>query len=543
MRKCPEKGRWLGHWMLALGTVMMLTIKTFGLRWFQTDNIYPIYNPQRWLGYLAAGFILYGIGDILVGRWRAQKEIYKETKFNDLVFPVLIVLTVLSGLAAHILRYAGFGLGCHYAYAMHVIIATPMLLIEMSFGKWSHMVYRPLALYFLAVRERANSRHLHRRQFQMSSENSKLQSVGAALVVGGGIGGMQAALDLAGAGIKVYLVESKPAIGGVMAQLDKTFPTNDCAMCTMAPRLVEIGRHKDIQILTLSEVERIEGEPGNFTVTIKKQARFIDETKCTGCGACITECPVTLPSEFDQGLADRKAIYRPFPQAVPNVFTISRRGTAPCHAACPIHQGGQAYVALIAQQRFDEALRVILRDNPLPSICGRVCTHPCADACTRGSVDDPVNLPALKRFVTDYYPDYKLPQPVVPDRAEKVAIIGSGPAGLVCAYQLRQQGYRPTIFEALSTAGGMLAVGIPAFRLPRRLLKAEIDRLRAIGIEIKLNTPVGHSIAFDELRKNFAPCSLPSAPTSNGNLMFPERTFPALSGASTSCAESISERP
>ena len=156
MRKCPEKGRWLGHWMLAFGTVMMLTIKTFGLRWFQTDNLYPFYNPQRWLGYLAAGCILYGIGDILMGRWRAQKEIYKETTFNDLVFPVLIVLTVLSGLAAHVLRYAGFGLGCHYAYALHVVIATPMLLIEMSFGKWSHMVYRPLALYFVAVREKAN---------------------------------------------------------------------------------------------------------------------------------------------------------------------------------------------------------------------------------------------------------------------------------------------------------------------------------------------------------------------------------------------------
>ena len=155
LRKCPEKGRWRGHWMLACGTVMMLTIKTFGLRWFQTDNIYPIYNPQRWIGYLAAGFILYGIGDILAGRWRAQKEIYKETKFNDLVFPVLIVGIVISGLAAHILRYCGFGLSCHYAYALHVIIATPLLLIEMSFGKWSHMVYRPLALYFRAVKERA----------------------------------------------------------------------------------------------------------------------------------------------------------------------------------------------------------------------------------------------------------------------------------------------------------------------------------------------------------------------------------------------------
>jgi len=154
MRKCPEKGRWRAHWMLACGTVMMLTIKTFGLRWFQTDNIYPIYNPQRWLGYLAAGFILYGIGDILVGRWRKQKEIYKETRFNDLVFPVLIVLVALSGLAAHVLRYCGFGLSCHYAYALHVMIATALMLIEMSFGKWSHMIYRPLALYFLAVKQR-----------------------------------------------------------------------------------------------------------------------------------------------------------------------------------------------------------------------------------------------------------------------------------------------------------------------------------------------------------------------------------------------------
>ncbi len=155
MRKCPEHRRWLGHQVLAVGTVLMLSIKVFGLRWFQTDNIYRFYNPQRWVGYLGALFILYGIGYILVSRWRAKKEIYKETHFHDLVFPILIVLTVLSGLTAHILRYAGFALGCHYAYALHVMIATPMLVIEMSFGKWSHMVYRPLALYFLSVKERA----------------------------------------------------------------------------------------------------------------------------------------------------------------------------------------------------------------------------------------------------------------------------------------------------------------------------------------------------------------------------------------------------
>jgi NADH:ubiquinone oxidoreductase subunit E len=124
--------------------------------------------------------------------------------------------------------------------------------------------------------------------------------VGAALVVGGGIGGMQAALDLAGAGIKVYLAEKKPAIGGVMAQLDKTFPTNDCAMCTMAPRLVEIGRHPDIHILSMSEVQRVEGQAGNFVVTLAQQPRFVDEAKCTGCGSCVENCPtrnLVQPSE------------------------------------------------------------------------------------------------------------------------------------------------------------------------------------------------------------------------------------------------------
>ena len=115
--------------------------------------------------------------------------------------------------------------------------------------------------------------------------------VGAVAVLGGGISGMQAALDLAESGLKVYLVDNKPAIGGVMAQLDKTFPTNDCAMCTMAPRLVEIGRHKDIEIITLSDIEKVEGEAGNFKVILNKRPRYINEEKCTGCGTCITNCP------------------------------------------------------------------------------------------------------------------------------------------------------------------------------------------------------------------------------------------------------------
>ena len=126
----------------------------------------------------------------------------------------------------------------------------------------------------------------------MNTELKNNKKIGSAMVVGGGIGGMQAALDLAESGIKVYLVENKPCIGGVMAQLDKTFPTNDCAMCTMAPRLVEVGRHKDIEIITLADIENIAGKPGNFTVTLNKKPRYIDEVKCTGCGLCVENCRV-----------------------------------------------------------------------------------------------------------------------------------------------------------------------------------------------------------------------------------------------------------
>ena len=126
----------------------------------------------------------------------------------------------------------------------------------------------------------------------MNTELKNNKKIGSAMVVGAGIGGMQAALDLAESGIKVFLVDNKPCIGGVMAQLDKTFPTNDCAMCTMAPRLVEVGRHKDIEIITLADIENITGKPGNFTVTLNKKPRYIDEEKCTGCGLCVENCPV-----------------------------------------------------------------------------------------------------------------------------------------------------------------------------------------------------------------------------------------------------------
>ncbi len=124
--------------------------------------------------------------------------------------------------------------------------------------------------------------------------------VGAVMVVGGGISGMQAALDLANSGFKVYLVEEGPAIGGRMAQLDKTFPTNDCSMCMISPKLIEVDKHLNIEIISNADVKKIAGEPGNFKVTVRKRARYVDESICTGCGTCTSNCPVRYQPYFDK---------------------------------------------------------------------------------------------------------------------------------------------------------------------------------------------------------------------------------------------------
>ena len=132
-----------------------------------------------------------------------------------------------------------------------------------------------------------------------TNNSERKNKIGAVLVVGGGVGGIQASLDLADSGFKVYLVEEKPAIGGVMAQLDKTFPTNDCSMCIMAPKLVDVGRHPNIELITYSEIESIDGAPGNFKVKIKEKPRYVDIEKCTGCGVCAQECPIEAISIFN----------------------------------------------------------------------------------------------------------------------------------------------------------------------------------------------------------------------------------------------------
>jgi len=319
------------------------------------------------------------------------------------------------------------------------------------------------------------------------------------MVVGGGIAGIQASLDLADAGYYVHLVEKDSAIGGVMPQLDKTFPTNDCSMCIISPKLVECGRHLNIEIRPLTEVRRISGDPGNLTVTLENQPRFIDPARCTGCGACAEACPVKLPDEFNLGLGESKAVYRRYPQAVPGTYAIRKLDVSPCRLACPAGINAQAFVQLVGAGKYLEAVEKMMERVPFHGVLGRVCPHPCESKCRRGEMDEPVAICSLGRFATDRVNgDAVLLSPAEP-LPGKIAIIGAGPAGLTCAYHLALKGYRPTVLEALPQAGGMLRVGIPDYRLPKKVLDDEINNILHLGVELKHNTALGRDFTLDGL--------------------------------------------
>ncbi len=339
------------------------------------------------------------------------------------------------------------------------------------------------------------------------------KQIGSVLVIGGGIAGMQAAIDSAEMGYKVYLLENKPSIGGNMAKLDKTFPTNDCAMCMISPKLVEVGRHLNIEIISYSELKKLEGEAGNFTAIINKKARYVDENECNGCGECELECPVVRKDEFNGELSDRKAIYRLYPQAIPNVYTIDKSTPLPpCKTTCPAGVNVQGYTALIAKGKFLEAADLIREKMPFVGICGRICHHPCEYNCNRKEIDESLSVRNLKRFVADYERK-RLEAGDLPDRHnqakkddingcnEKVAVVGGGPSGLTCAYDLLKKGYKVTVFEGSDKLGGMMRTGIPDYRLPKDYLDYEIGLMLDEGIEVQYGQVLGKDFTIQQLKK------------------------------------------
>lgn len=264
---------------------------------------------------------------------------------------------------------------------------------------------------------------------------------------------------------------------------------------------MDVGRHPNIELFTNSEVVQVEGTAPDFKVKIRHKATYVDWDKCTGCGECPSVCPVKLKNEFQLDLSQHEAIYRQYPQAVPNKFLIDKRGWSPCRYACPAGVNAQGYVALISNGKLQEALELERRDNPFPSVCGRVCTHPCESECKRKDIDEPLAIAQLKRYIADQE-SADQESTAEPDLTkEKVAVVGAGPAGLSAAYFLAKKGYCPTVFEASDHAGGLLYWAIPRFRLPEEYLNRDLDYITKWGVQIKTGLALGKDFGIQDLFK------------------------------------------
>lgn len=251
----------------------------------------------------------------------------------------------------------------------------------------------------------------------------------------------------------------------------------------------------------------------------------VEKENCVACGRCVEYCPAGAV-KLGQKLCKKDGSEVTYPKVPlpseqkwgPHMWTEDYRdknrincydtGTAPCKTACPAHIAVQGYLKMAAQGRYQDALALIKKENPLPAICGRICNRRCEDACTRGSIDEAIAIDEVKRFIAEQ--DLKaetryIPKKVVPsldgEFTEKIAIIGGGPAGLSCAFYLAEKGYHPTIFEKNEKAGGMLVYGIPSYKLEKDVVQAEIDIIEAMGVEIKTGVEVGKDITIQQLRE------------------------------------------
>jgi heterodisulfide reductase subunit A len=322
------------------------------------------------------------------------------------------------------------------------------------------------------------------------------------LVVGAGIGGMESALILGDMGFKVLLVEKEASIGGKMILLSKVFPTLDCASCISTPKMAAAAGHPNVETLVYSEVDKIiPAEGGCFSVDLHRKPTFVDPAKCTGCAQCEITCTVARPDEFNAELIARRAAHIAFPQAVPKKAIIDSAGISPCSFTCPAGVKPHGYVSLVRSGKYDEAFRQHLEDAPLPGCLSAACYAPCEDECSRGLLDGSVSIREIKKFMVErYYEKHPEPEYGPPEKlnGKKVAIVGSGPAGLSAAYFLARTGYAVTVFEAESEAGGIMRWGIPAYRLPKTTLARDIKNITALGVKIETDSRIESLSALSE---------------------------------------------
>lgn len=331
------------------------------------------------------------------------------------------------------------------------------------------------------------------------------------LVVGANPAGIAAANKIGEMGIPVTLVDPDPDLDVKLAAEEWRLSSGLTLNYALRPGLIRILRNPRINCLIPGEVNSIKHTPQGFAVRVTVPAVYVDAERCTLCARCLEECPVCLTGSG-------RAVQYNSRRSLPGRPVIDKRSQPLCQAGCPLGVNVQGYVALTRVGKFAEAYELIRRDNVLPAICGRICTHPCEAACRRNELDQPLAIRDIKRFLADHEaaarssgrptdaPASSLwaagAAPTL-RRSERIAVIGSGPAGLAAAADLARFGYSVTVFEKEHHPGGLLRYGIGPHRLPRDVLDHEIEHLRAMGIQFELNHPVDIPFGLANLKQEF----------------------------------------
>ncbi len=322
------------------------------------------------------------------------------------------------------------------------------------------------------------------------------------LIIGGGLEGVRTAIEKAEAGAQVTLVEKFPTLGAERIPRDRLIKPDNAFI---NPDLDKVRNLSDVRILTNSEFTKVTREGGKVHASVLKKSLRVDNSKCNDCKACIKVCPVNMFDDFDEGYTWRTAV--DYFNPATGEYNIFKEDMPACQSKCPVHLDIRRYVGQIADGKYLESLATIRERLPLPGSIGRICPHPCETACNRQYLDKSISICFLKRYVADVEineevePVYETPEKKHP---EKIAVVGAGPAGLTCAYDLAMMGYgQIKIFEALPVPGGYLWVGIPEYRLPKKLLKREVDLIAKMGVEIQYNARIGKDISFEDLINDY----------------------------------------
>jgi len=318
------------------------------------------------------------------------------------------------------------------------------------------------------------------------------------IVVGATPAGIAAASKLGELGIPVILVDPDPDLDSKLADDAWRLPSGLPFNFAYRPGLIRILSNPGIRSVLPARILSLKHTPQGFRATIQTSPTYIDPERCIMCGRCVEVCPVSLP---DGGKPIRFSGRR----ALPGGPVIDKTRQPLCQANCPLGVNAQAYIALTRVGRFQEALEVVRRDNVLPGICGRICTHPCEAACRRGELDEPIAIRDIKRFVADYEKSQANASSVeaAPVRDEKIAVVGSGPAGLASAADLARFGYPVTVFEREAELGGLLRYGIGPHRLPRDVLDEDLDYINRCGVSFVPSRDIDLSGSLARLRDEF----------------------------------------